>query len=148
MYYDTNLNTYTSYHPIISFITRDGTQFTVTKVQSFQLFFSFTYVWYLSIYSQISYVFWLLQVTFSLLLSLFCICTPYYILDYYLPHVVVHNHTHMIRYKCIHLVIHWSSRHKSTHLVIHWSSRHKFTHLVIHRSPNHIKLTIGDIPIT
>jgi len=103
--YDARLYTYASYHRSISFITRDGTHVTVTIVQSFQVFISFTFVRYLSTYYQIIYVFQLLQVVFNLLVILFCKHTSYRILDYYSPHVVVHNHAHMFGYKSTHLVI-------------------------------------------
>ena len=86
-------------------------------------------VLYLSINSWILYVFQLSQVAFSLLLSLFCICTPHRILDYYLLHLVVHNHNHMSRYNFTNLVIHQSSNH-----IIRYQSMV----LMIYRSPNHI----------
>ena len=57
------------------------------------------------IYSRILYVFQLLQVAFSLLLSLFYIYTLHRILDYYLPRMVVHNYTHMFRYEFTNQVI-------------------------------------------
>ena len=101
---------------LFNYLTLSPTYYTYQHIPGYNMCFNFFRL--LSIYHWVYFVYIYIQLR---------------ILDYYLPHLVVHNHTHMSTYKSTNLVIHWSLNH---------ITRYQPTILVIRRSPNHITISL------